>query len=122
MKICHFEPHQLSISMTDDIIKMEKKLNLQRIEKVIQRIRESFSNSVEVYTQGSCYKFAMILKEIYPYGKILTNQSHAIFELEDGKFYDITGMVKKEDHTPLVDEGCNFIYDRLSLKYSGYVS
>ena len=105
--------------MTQEIINNEKRLNLHRIEKVIKRIRDSFNNSVEVYTQGSCYKFAMILKEIYPYGKILTNQSHAIFELEDGRCYDITGMVKKEGHTPLISEGCNFVYDSLNLKYSG---
>ena len=89
----------------------------QSIEKVIQRHRESFPDAVKVYTKGSCYKFAMILKEIYPYGRILSNEEHAIFELEPGYCFDITGRVKKEGHTPLLELGCNKLYDRLNLVY-----
>lgn len=97
------------------IIKQEKHLNKHRIESVIERIRDSFTNSVDVYTKGSCYKFAMILKEIYPYGRILTDNSHAIFELEEGCCYDITGIVKKGRHLPLAEEGCNSVYKTLSI-------
>ena len=55
---------------------------MSEILKVIERIRDSFDGSVEVYTQGSCVKFAMILKEIFPQGNILYNSDHAIFILE----------------------------------------
>ena len=103
--------------MTEQEIKLQT--DLMQVEKVIKRIRESFSNSIEVYTCGSCYKFAMILKEIYPYGKILTNEDHAIFELRYGYCYDITGRVKKDKHTPLAEQGCNKVFDKLNLIYKG---
>ena len=59
---------------------------MSEILKVIERIRDSFDGSIEVYTQGSCVKFAMILKEIFPQGNILYNSDHAIFILE-GRIY-----------------------------------
>ena len=54
---------------------------MSEILKIIERIRDSFDGSIEVYTQGSCVKFAMILKEIFPQGNILYNSDHAIFIL-----------------------------------------
>ena len=50
-----------------------------KVLAVIKRIRESFDDSVKVYTEGSCVKFAMILKEIFPSGEIYYNSHHAIF-------------------------------------------
>lgn len=86
------------------------------ILKLIERIRTSFDDSVEVYTKGSCVKFCMILKEVYPSGKIMYDSNHAIFEYE-GRCYDITGEVKKENHIPIEDYGVLMMYDLMNLKY-----
>ena len=90
---------------------------MNEILKVIERIRDSFDGSVEVYTQGSCIKFAMILKEIFPQGNILYNSDHAIFLLE-GRCYDITGEVKRTPGYILLENyGTNQMYDIMNLKY-----
>lgn len=87
------------------------------ILKIILRIRESFSNSVEVYTGGSCVKFAMILKEIFPQGNILYDLDHAIFEL-DNRYYDINGFCSKnKNHMKLEEYGILQAYDSMNLKY-----
>lgn len=87
------------------------------ILKVIKRIRDSFSGSVEVYTGGSCIKFALILKSILSQGVVLYDMNHAIFEY-GGACYDINGWAKKEEHhVPLTDSGLNRLVDLLNLMY-----
>ena len=86
------------------------------ILKTIELIRESFDESVEVYTKGSCVRFALILKHIYPQGEVLWNENHAIFEY-DGRCYDINGFADKEDHIPLMKYGILKINEILKLKY-----
>lgn len=91
---------------------------MSEILKVIERIRNSFDGSIEVYTQGSCVKFAMILKEIFPQGNILYNSDHAIFILE-GRCYDITGEVERTPGYILLESyGTNQMYDIMNLKYN----
>lgn len=93
---------------------------MNEILKVIERIRDSFDGSVEVYTQGSCIKFAMILKEIFPQGNILYDSDHAVFLL-DGRCYDITGEVPRATGQILLETyGPNKMYDLMNLKYSIY--
>lgn len=87
-----------------------------KILKIIQRIRESFDGSVEVYTQGSCIRFALILLEIYPQGKVLYNSDHAIFQL-GSRYYDITGEVVRSNHIPIEEYGLSMLNDLLQLKY-----
>jgi len=86
------------------------------ILQTIQLIRDSFTGSEKVYTQGSCVKFAMILKHIYPQGNILYHSSHAIFEY-DGKSYDINGLAEKHNHIPIEDYGILKSYEIMQLKF-----
>lgn len=87
------------------------------ILKVIELIRDSFDGSVEVYTHGSCTKFAMILKYIFPDGEILSDHNHSIFEY-NGNCYDITGFVKKtEEYKPITDWGIIKAYEWMNNKY-----
>lgn len=86
------------------------------VSKIIERIRTSFDNSFEVYTSGSCVKFCMILKEIFPKGKILYDCNHAIFELNN-LCYDITVEVAKVSHIPIEEYGILKAYDLMNLKY-----
>ena len=88
-----------------------------KILKIIKRIRDSFDDSIKVYTKGSCVKFAMILKEIYPRGEVLYDSNHGIFEYEN-VCYDINGITKKtENHIPLKEYGLLHGYDIMNLKY-----
>ena len=85
--------------------------------KTIELIKDSFNGSEIVYTQGSCVKFAMILKHIYPTGKILYDLSHAIFEYE-GKYFDINGFAKyTPNHIPIEDYGILSAYHSMNIKH-----
>jgi len=71
-------------------------------EKLIKTIRHSFIGADKVYTNGSCYQFYKILKCAFPQAKAYYDSNHVITEI-DGKFYDITGEVQKNNHL-LMDE------------------
>ena len=92
--------------------------NITHILKTIELIRDSFSNSVNVYTNGSCVKLAMILKHLYPEGDIYYDVDHAIFKY-DNNYYDINGFAQKNDgHIPLMEYGLLMAYDIMNLKYN----
>lgn len=61
--------------------------------KLISEIRNSFADSVYVYTNGSCWEFYKILKCVYPEAEAYYNSDHVITKI-NGKFYDITGEVE----------------------------
>ena len=85
--------------------------------QTIELIRTSFNGSEIVYTQGSCVKFVMILKHIYPTGKILYDLDHAIFEYE-GKHFDINGFAKyTKNYIPIEDYGILSAHNSMNLKY-----
>lgn len=67
---------------------------------IISTIRNSFDGSVDIYTNGSCYRFYEILKAIYPQAEAWYDSDHVITKIMD-KFYDITGEVNKENHIPI---------------------
>lgn len=60
------------------------------IEEFIRAVRDSFVGAEHVYTNGSCYYFARILKLVYPEGQIVENIRHCYFRLGD-RLYDIRG-------------------------------
>ena len=64
----------------------------QEVEKFIQTIRDSFIGSQQVYTEGSCYHFYLILKQVFPEAKAYYDADHIITKIGD-KFYDITGEI-----------------------------
>ena len=87
------------------------------ILKTIELIRNSFTNSVEVYTKGSCVRLCLLLLHLYPNGKILYDMDHAIFEYA-GSYFDIEGItVKTDNHISLEEYGLLQIEEILNLKY-----
>ena len=52
-----------------------------------------------IFLYGSCMNMFCILRTVYPNAKAWYNANHIITEIE-GKFYDITGEVKKGNHLP----------------------
>jgi len=90
----------------------------KQLEDLISQIRDSFDGSVEVYTKGSCIKFCMVLKTVFPRGIIFYNSDHATFELNN-RFYDITGEVAKPNNSiPIEEYGILKCYELMNLKYS----
>jgi len=92
-------------------------LPFTHVLQTIELVRNSFDGSEVVYTQGSCVKFSMILKHIYPTGKILYDLSHAIFEYE-GNYFDINGFANHtKNHIPIEDYGILSAHNSMNLKY-----
>lgn len=76
---------------------------MNKIEQFISVIRDSFVGSQQVYTEGSCYHFHLILKEVFPNANPYYDMDHIITEI-DGKFYDITGeVIKNSNLFPMVE-------------------
>lgn len=96
---------------------MDSIITHNEILSTIEVIRDSFEGSVDVYTKGSCVKFAMILLKIFPKGRILYDLNHALFEC-DGMCYDINGYVVKGcNHIPIEEYGLLQMYKSMNLKY-----
>lgn len=78
----------------------EIKIKPLPIEEFIEIFKKGFNEEelVKTFTQGNCYHFAVILKDIYPDGVIEYDyvNGHFIFNYE-GKYYDITGEVSVMD-------------------------
>jgi hypothetical protein len=69
-------------------------LNHMSVLRFISIIRDSFIGSQQVYTEGSCYHFHKILKEVFPKAEAYTDLiGHIVTKIND-KYYDITGEVK----------------------------
>ena len=66
------------------------------IENFIAKIRDSFIGSQQVYTEGSCYHFYLILKEVFIDAECWYDEDHVVTKI-DNKFYDITGEISKTD-------------------------
>jgi len=67
------------------------------IETLITAIRNSFPESVKIYTEGNCYGFYKILKSVYKNAVAYYNSDHVITRIGD-KFYDITGEVSGDGY------------------------
>jgi hypothetical protein len=63
------------------------------VKEFIATIRDSFIGSQQVYTEGSCYHFYLILKQVFPQAQAYYDDTHIITKIDD-KFYDITGEVR----------------------------
>lgn len=87
----------------------------------ISLIRDSVPNAVEVYTQGNCGVFALILLDRFG-GEIYYNNSHCVLHY-NGSFYDITGDVTNEyreaNMIPLTEFGISELVRTLKPKYNG---
>jgi len=76
---------------------------------IINTIRNSFPDAVEIYTRGGCYQFYLILQSIFPEAKAYYDSDHIITKIGE-TYYDITGRVKKENHLEV-----NTYYDHIGL-------
>jgi hypothetical protein len=64
------------------------------IEKIIKALRESDAYIETIFTQGSCYKFHLFLKSLYPKAvPVINEEKDHIGTLIHTDVYDITGKV-----------------------------
>lgn len=75
---------------------------MPNVESFIAAVRDSFVGSQQVYTEGSCYHFYLILKQVFPNAVPYYDEDHIITKIDD-KFYDITGEIRKGDSMTLYD-------------------
>lgn len=66
-------------------------MNQPDILEFISTIGNSFGGSEIVYTQGSCYQFYKILKQIYQSAEPYHNGNHVITKIHE-VYYDINGV------------------------------
>lgn len=61
---------------------------------VINAIRETDPNIKMIFTNGSCYRFHLFLKKIWPDAIVVTNEKCThVGSLIDGEVYDINGII-----------------------------
>jgi len=79
----------------------------QRLLKFISAIRDSHPDMVELYTQGQCYNFFLIIRSLWPAAVAYYDhiQGH-VYTALGGRLYDIRGVLP----LPLKRYG----YDKLS--------
>ncbi len=70
------------------------------ILRFIRIVRNSFKGAEFCYLNGSCYRFYLILKEVFPDAIAYYDGDHVITRIGD-KYYDITGMVERKNHLPV---------------------
>jgi len=73
---------------------MNTEYSTSPVEEFIATIRDSFIGSQQVYTEGSCYHFYLILKKVFPNAEAYYDLDHVITKIGD-RFYDITGEVRR---------------------------
>lgn len=68
--------------------------------ELINALRASDEYIKLIFTEGSCYKFSMFLKKLYPVSIPYINKkrTHVITRI-GGRFYNITGEVSEEERT-----------------------
>ena len=65
---------------------------MDQVEKLVGVIRSSFAEAEAVYTTGGCYRFALILRQVYPDAEIWYEPVVGHVYTKIGKYwYDITG-------------------------------
>jgi hypothetical protein len=71
---------------------------------LIEAIRASFVEAENVYRSGSCYRFYLILRQVYPDAVAYYDGDHVITRIDD-RYYDISGeVIPNRHHGPLTDE------------------
>ena len=90
-----------------------------KIKNFIENFKKGFSEEYleEVFTQGNCFHFALMLKAVYEEGIIYyaQHEQHFVFEYL-GEFYDITGEIEEPmDAVSLEELKENDEYEYLEL-------
>lgn len=79
-------------------------------EKFINALNKSDPSFGTVFMYGSCYRFHLLLKALFPSATVLINEKkdHVISEI-DGQYYDISGKVEATGFLPLNDSDVELV-------------
>lgn len=78
--------------------------------KIIDALRESDFYVQAIFTEGSCYRFYIFLKAIFPQSTpYLNNKRNHIATKIGDNLYDITGIVNSSDFEPLKNEDLEMV-------------
>lgn len=72
-------------------------------EGFIRTLREAHPDMELIFMHGSCYRFYLLMKHVFPEAVAYYNIDHVLVKLGD-KFYDITGEVRPDDSYFLMTE------------------
>lgn len=67
------------------------------IESFIGRVRNLSPLMTKICTEGSCYRFYLLLKEVFPDAEAYYDKYFHVVTLIDGGFYDISGEIQPEN-------------------------
>ncbi len=77
----------------------------RQVIKFISLVRESHPEMINIYTQGSCFNFFLILKEMFPESIAYYDQNHVITKIKN-KYFDITGeVIKSKNYKKFITSG-----------------
>lgn len=70
----------------------------------ITSLRETDEYIEHIFLNGSCYRFHLLLKKLYPESipYLSKKEDHVITKIK-GRFYDITGIVNSDGYSELKD-------------------
>ena len=83
----------------------------------LKQVKKTIPNAKEMYTKGNCTSLAMMLKVVFPGGKVLHNLDHAVHQIGN-RCYDITGRVPKpRGAMPIEDYGTRIMIQLMQNNY-----
>lgn len=78
--------------------------------KLINSLRDTDRAIEVIYMNGSCYRFHLFLKELFPQAlPLISNEKDHIITNIDGRYFDITGEVNVDGFTPLNDDDIEMV-------------
>ena len=87
-------------------------------ETLITALNQSDPSLPVVFMYGSCYKFHLFLKKLYPSAVPLINEKkdHVITQIS-GQYFDISGVVDPDGFTPISEESLTLVQGWSFHKY-----
>jgi hypothetical protein len=74
------------------------------VESFIARVRQISPLMVKICTQGSCYRFYLLLKEVFPDAEAFYDMYFHVITRIDGRYFDISGEVEPSAIIPMSPE------------------
>lgn len=89
-------------------------MGINKATQIISKIRDTFGRYPD--NSGGCFKFHLLLKELFPNAEGWYNSNHILTEI-DGKYYDIDGEQElKDNYLPIELFGYDNIFNSFKDK------
>ena len=81
---------------------------MPEIEEFITTVREISPLMETICKNGSCYRFYLLLKKVYPTAEPHYDENYHVITNIGNRFFDISGEVKLPKARPMTDEEIEF--------------